>query len=191
MPRIVHDLTYRIEPGMLLYPGDQPPCVRRLSAAAGLTASEITLGCHAGTHVDAPAHFIQGAAMVEDLEMQHFYGPSLVMRIDQLDTATAAARGRHVLLISGRQLHAGVELAAVEWLLDAHPLSVGCDAYSLDAPGDSWPAHLAVARRGLPAFVRLDLDGVEPGEYWFSALPLKVAGVEGIPVRAVLLRQPI
>lgn len=186
MPRILHDLTHRIEPGMLIYPGDETPCVRRLSATGGLTSSEITLGCHAGTHVDAPAHFIEGAAMVEDLPIEQFFGPAQVLRVEEIGAADA--HGKHLLIATGQQLHASLLLPTVQRLLAAHPLSVGCDAYSLDAPGDQFPVHVAVAHRGLPAFVRLNLNGVEPGEYWFSALPLKIAGVEGIPVRAVLLR---
>ena len=86
MLRKAHDLTYRIEPGMLLYPGDEPPRVRTLSSNR-LTATEVTIGCHVGTHVDAPAHFINGAATVEDLAMEHFFGLARVLPIGELGAA--------------------------------------------------------------------------------------------------------
>jgi arylformamidase len=78
----------------------------------------------------------------------------------------------------------------VRALLNFQPLSLGFDYYSLDPPSaTTFPAHLEAARRAIPVFVCLDLSEVSPGEYFFSALPLRIEKIEGIPVRAVLFRK--
>ena len=170
---------------MRLYPGDEPPRIRRISTAgrdSNLTLSEVTFGCHIGTHVDAPAHFLAGGAAVDGLALEHFYGLAEVLFPED----TPGGTGRH-LLVKGSE--AGLVAECVERLVRFDPLSIGIEGYSLDPESSSeFPLHLAVARRGLPVFVCLDLTHVEPGEYVYSALPLRVAGVEGVPVRAVLLR---
>jgi kynurenine formamidase len=76
MLRVVHDLIYPIEPGMFLYPGDASPEVFTVSDG-GLRTSELRVGCHVGTHVDAPLHFLPEGAAVEDLPMEHFFGPAV------------------------------------------------------------------------------------------------------------------
>jgi len=48
--------------------------------------------------------------------------------------------------------------------------------------------HHALARAGIAIIESLDLSGVAPGIYSFAALPLKIAGADGAPVRAVLWR---
>lgn len=185
--RILHDLTWPIEPGMLLYPGDSAPSVRRLATlgagGAAFTASEVTLGCHVGTHVDAPAHFTKDGALVADLNSESFFGPAVVL---ERGAGGALPSRRHLLVKTDEDLWGALPFDFLERLIETEPLSIGCDAYCLDASG-STDCAIAVARRGLPAFVRLDLRNVPPGEYWFCALALPVAGVEGFPVRAVLL----
>src|SRR5438270_486388 len=78
------DITLPIHSEMLLYPGDRPPSIRRLSSIShgeSLTTSEITIGCHVGSHIDAPAHFLNGREMVDQLEARHFCGPSQVLDV--------------------------------------------------------------------------------------------------------------
>jgi arylformamidase len=214
------DITVPMGPDLVVYPGDTPPVVRRIGSiaqGAPLTASEIAIGCHVGTHVDAPAHFIAGGLTVDQLALNHFYGPAVVVefpsrpstslravslsngeRITAEEVSRAAIPpGRHVLiktrnsdllaLSQFRSDYCYLTPQAAELLLELRPLSVGFDYYSLDPPGESaFPAHHAIARAGLPAFVCLDLKHVEPGAYTFVALPLPLVGVEAIPVRAVL-----
>jgi arylformamidase len=171
---------------MLLYPGDALPEVRT-QFGFGLMTSEVRLGCHIGTHVDAPSHFLAGTASVEQLPLAAFFGPALVLHVADAAALQTDCR-RHILLRTGEPIHAGLTVGAIARVLAHDPLSIGCDAYSLErAEVPGFPVHKAVANQGLPAFVRLDLSGVEPGEYLFCALPWKLAGVEGIPVRAVLL----
>lgn len=201
------DISVPIKPDMLLYPGDSPPLLRKLSSlelGAALTVSELSIGCHVGTHVDAPAHFCVGGATLDQLEIRHFVGPAMVVevtgkrRIEASDLTNAAIRSNHHLLIRTdnssylrepkfRQEHCYLAPDAANYLLSSDPLSIGFDYYSLDPPSASvFPAHMLVANRGLPVFVCLDLSAVSPGSYEFFAVPLSVLGAEGMPVRALL-----
>ncbi len=202
------DITLPIRQDMLVYPGDPAPVVRRLSSIANgdsLTLSEVTLGCHVGTHVDAPAHFIAGAATVDQLDRRCFMGPATVLDLTGRTVVTeadvrglTAHRERHLLLKTDNAAHlrsdrfptayCTVAPEAATALLAREPLSIGIDFYSLDPPSeDAFPAHLAVARQGRPVFVCLDLSGIAAGDYTFLAAALPVVGVEAMPVRAFLL----
>lgn len=201
------DITLSIDGRLVLYPGDPPPAVHRLSSiaeGAALTASSLELGCHVGTHVDAPLHFLRDGASLDELSLDHFHGPAHVVDMCGRDAITAAdvasirvPTATHILFKtknsqllkqrSFRKDYCYVTPEATEGLLALDPLSIGIDYYSLDPPeGDSFSSHLAVARRGLPVFVCLNLADVEPGEYRLSAFPLKVPGLEASPVRALL-----
>jgi len=105
---ILYDLSHVIREGMPLYPGDPPPRVRRLSSideGAALTTSTLELPCHVGTHVDAPAHFLEGGRMLSDYTVEAFGGPAVVLDLASeanVSAVTVRARsipaGRHVLL---------------------------------------------------------------------------------------------
>ncbi len=202
------DLTLPIRPDMLLYPGDPVPVIRTLASIEHgdpLTLSEITLGCHVGTHVDAPAHFVAGGATVDRLDRRHFIGPATVLDLTGRSVimasdihAAAPRRGRHLLLKTDNaallrserfvDTYCTVAPEAAEALLAKEPLSVGIDYYSFDPALDaSLPAHTRLAMQGVPAFVCLDLASVAAGDYVFLAFPLPLAGVEALPVRAFLL----
>jgi arylformamidase len=78
--------------------------------------------------------------------------------------------------------------AKVIELIAAHGvILIGTDAPSLD-PEDSktMAAHLAAKAAGLRILEGLVLDDVEAGDYELIALPLKLAGLDASPVRAVL-----
>jgi len=205
---IVHDITLRLDDDVLLYPGDTPPRVRRLCSledGAAVTASELDMPCHVGTHVDAPAHFILGGKNVSDYPLVAFFGPATVVHVSDARLVTAEElrsrgiqRNQHVLLKTQNSARLGkrkfdpehVYLArdAAEYLASLNPLSVGFDYYSVDASsGAELPIHRFFAKQELLVYVCLDLRSVPLGAYSFYGLPLRLQNVEGSPVRAMLI----
>ena len=201
------DVSLPIRGNMLLHPGDPAPVLRQLSSVERgdpLTLSELTIGCHVGTHIDAPAHFIADGSTVDQLDGKHFAGPAVVLdltgrkEITRGDVETLSlATGQHILLKTDNSFLLGsnefadtycyLTCEAAEFLLGFDPLSIGIDYYSLDPPSATeFAAHLAVARHGKPAYVCLDLRRITPGNYFFFGFPLNILGVEGFPVRAIL-----
>jgi arylformamidase len=206
---ILYDLSHVIHDGMFVYPGDPPPRVRRLSSiddGAALTTSTVELPCHAGTHVDAPAHFLAGGRLLSDYTAEAFCGPAVVLDLASEANVTAAAlraqsipAGRHVLLRTRNSArarssvydrdHAFIDLEAAEVLIASRPRSVGFDDYSVDAFDDgTLTVHRRFAVEGLLVYVALDLSIVAAGEYTFFGLPPRIEHVEAAPVRAVLWR---
>jgi arylformamidase len=164
----LYDLTLTISPTTLTYPEDPSPAISRttdLSQGDSLTASHLSLNCHVGTHVDAPAHFIAHGATLEELGLLH--------------------RDRFT------ESFCVVSPDAARYLLSKTPRSIGFDYYSLDPhqTKGAFPTHRILAQSNIPVFVCLDLSEVPPGRFIFCGFPLRLAEVEASPVRAILMKE--
>jgi arylformamidase len=226
MPRTLIDVTLPISDKLPVWPGDPPVYVTRVSddllpdegrrtkdgglhvtrVSGGLPmVSGLSMSCHAGTHVDAPAHFLLGGVGVDALPLDVLIGPAWVVRFagrgpltaSLLDEAAIPTGTARLLIRSGnsdRVVEAFdpdfVALApdAAAWLLDHGIRLVGIDGPSIeayDAPGD--PVHRALLAAGVIIVESLALAGVAPGAYELTCLPLRIAGCDGAPARVVLV----
>ena len=208
-PPILFDITLKLSSHTLLYPGDPAPLVTRTSdlrQGDSLTTSHLSVSCHVGTHVDSPAHFIEHGATLDDLPLDSFYGPAVVVElvgkavIEVADfTSVEIPTSHHILLKTDNSAFLKLDTfassycvlspKAAEYLADLNPLSVGFDYYSLDPYQENGlhPAHTTLARANIPVFVCLDLGEIQPGGYLFAGFPLRLAGAEASPVRALLI----
>jgi arylformamidase len=204
MPRTLIDVTLPISDRLPVWPGDLPVRVTRVSDDLPLL-SGLSMSCHAGTHVDAPAHFLLGGAGVDALPLDVLIGPVWVVRFAGRGPLTASTlagtaipTGTARLLIrtanSDRVSEAFdpdfVALApdAAAWLLDHGIRLVGIDGPSIeayDAPGD--PVHCALLAAGVIIVENLMLASVASGAYELTCLPLPIAGCDGAPARVVLV----
>jgi len=206
----VHDLTLPIQDGMSVWPGDPPVRVRRvasLEAGDEASVSEVTLGSHTGTHVDAPAHLLRGGAPVDALELEHLIGVAVVAHVPGLEHITAATlealrlpEGCRRLLfrthnsdvnLLGPDFHpdyVALRADAGEWLARRDLLLVGIDAPSVDPyEQEAGPVHHLLLERGVILVEGLNMRGIAPGVYHFCCLPLNLVGADGAPARAVLI----
>jgi arylformamidase len=205
----MYDLTRVLHEAMAVYPGDVPPRIRRTSSiehGASLTVSTLELPCHAGTHVDAPGHFLAGGRLLSDYPADAFFGPAVVVDLSRHRDVTAGAleaqpipERRHILLRTRNSErppsaaydldHACIDSEAANVLITLRPLSIGFDDYSVDSPAaPDLPVHRRLAQAGLLVYVGLDLSAVPAGECTFFGLPLRLDGAEASPVRALALR---
>jgi arylformamidase len=160
--------------------------------ADGARANVGALSCstHAGAHVDAPKHVIEGAGDVTSFALDTFWGPARVFDVG------AAVGGEELAGLDWK----GVERAlfrsggagrllrdAAEFLIARRLRLVGIDSLSVDVEGDpEMPVHVAFARAGVAILECLWLADAPPGDYELAALPLAIAGADASPVRAVL-----
>ncbi|MFN2471552.1 MAG: cyclase family protein [Gaiellaceae bacterium] len=200
------DVTVPIREGMVTYPGDPDVRLERVSAIAqGALAnlSRLDFGVHSGTHVDAPVHFIDGAAGAESLPLEVLVGPAHVVDATRvrgvLDRAALGRldlpEGKRLLFktpnselwASDRFAEESVHLTAdgAELLVERGVRLVGLDYLSVGDPD----AHRVLLGAGVVAVEGLDLREAEPGAYRLLCLPLKIVGSDGAPARAVLLRE--
>lgn len=179
-------------------------------AAPGWEVSEWTVSSHAGTHVDAPSHLFPGAETVDQIELGRLIGPAVVVDCRRAAASArpvavedlpppACLRGRVVLIRLGGPAcfdsggsepdHVGISGDAAKYLAGAGILALGVDSLSVDAAGSGHAAHAALLGVGIPVIEGLDLRAARPGTGWrFAGQPLRLAGAEAAPCRAVLWR---
>jgi arylformamidase len=204
------DVSVVVGPGTPEWPGDVPfscgwTCT--IAGGAAVNLSAMTLSPHVGTHADAPLHVRDGAEASETLPPEAFLGPCEVVDVTDctgaIDLDALAARGvppgvARLLLRTGRTVADGafpddwpwLEPACVARLAAGGLRLLGVDAPSVDArESKTLATHHALFGAGAYNLENLDLRAVAPGRYELVAPPLRVAGLDGAPVRA-LLRVP-
>lgn len=202
----IFDVTLPLTPDLPVYPGDPPVSlepVTRPSAGQPCGVAHLSLGTHAGTHVDAPAHLVPGGATVESLALEILMGKARVVdlpvatRIERADLQALDLSADLRVLLKTRQslsnrreaLADGVYLTedAAAYLVQAGLRLVGIDSLSVDRFGaPDLPAHRALLSAGVIVVEGLDLAEVEPGDYDMICLPLRIPGADGAPARVVL-----
>ena len=177
-----------------VYPGDpetQLLSVRTIGEDSDCNLSVLCACNHTGTHADAPLHFIEGGASVEQLPPEAFIGPCVVLEVNE-PFLTGEYVNEHFpqdaerILIKGNGEAAFMDSAAEEAAALPNLRLIGTDAVSVGVHGNQIRPHKAFLSRDIAILENLDLSEVEPGNYFLIALPLKIGGAEGAPVRAVL-----
>ena len=76
------DISWPLTPEMAIYPGNPPFEIERvqdIKKGDSANVSKIIMGSHTGTHIDAPAHFIQGGATIDQIPLEQMNGPALLL----------------------------------------------------------------------------------------------------------------
>ena len=173
-----------------LFPGDAAPTVERISQIKKgdiCTVTTMHISAHHGTHVDAPCHFIEDGKTIDQLELSKFVGEAKVVTVSGVLTA-ADVDALLVNLPKKLLLRGDVELstdAATAFVRHGVEL-IGIESPSIAPVADPQPVHMILLGAGVIALEGLNLQDVPDGDYFLSALPLKLAGSDGSPCRAVL-----
>jgi arylformamidase len=202
------DASVAIEDPMPTWPGDPPVRVvaaSRIADGADANVSRLDMGAHTGTHVDAPHHFIDGAATVDTMPPSVMVGPGRVVTVDELAIGAAAIGALAIqagerVLFKTRNSPAAWRLGrfdeeaahftadAARALAAARPALVGIDYLSVggyrDADGPE--VHRLLLGAGIWIVEGLDLTAVPPGPCDVACLPLRVARADGAPARVLV-----
>lgn len=198
---IVHDIGRVIPDEVTLWPGDTAPTLRRLATFSGgspyaLTA--LSCSCHCGTHIDAPAHFIEGGDDIAGVPIEYLVGPADVVMLSRSgpiaidELAKAVKRPAERVLFRGGPDRYGetfwLEPNAAEWLVSKGVRLVGTTCMSIDAPdSSSFATHKALLGHGCCVLEHLYLERIAPGAYFLVCAPLKWRDAEASPVRPLLI----
>jgi arylformamidase len=209
------DISPTLSERLAVWPGDTPfrratsvePGPRDPGSAEPawqLVVSSVHTTLHVGAHVDAPNHVGTGGVGIDRVPLQPYRGLCEVIRVHVPKGSTIAPRdlgGRpprapRVLLATGSYPDperfdpdfSALSPELVAWLEAHGAVLVGIDTPSVDPLASSHlPSHRATRHgRGLAILEGLVLDGVTPGLYELVALPLRIEGADGSPVRATL-----
>jgi arylformamidase len=205
----IYDISMPLEPGVVSWPGDAVFQWRwswQMSAGASVNVGQVSLSVHTGTHADAPFHYSPTGKTMEAIDPAVYVGPACVLDVrgrDPLRIADLAALERtpapRVLLHTGSwadrtrfpdRLHA-INPEVPSWLASRGVVLLGVDIPSVDAiESKDMPIHHALGAGGIAILENLLLSSVPPGVYELIALPLRLVGADGSPVRAVLRELP-
>ena len=180
-----------------VYPGDPAPVGERLSsmhdgALYNLTA--FSMCAHNGTHVDAPFHFIKDGKTVDQMSLEAFVGDCYVVRhegdVTGADALRILKKAREVnawqrILIAGQAV---VTKEAARVFADAHIRLLGNESQTVGPADAPMEVHQILLGAEVVLLEGIVLDGVEEGKFWLSAAPLNLAGSDGAPCRAVLVK---
>lgn len=199
------DITHPLHNSIAHWPGDAPfrrDLTWQIAKGATVNVSQFSMSTHNGTHADAPFHYDEAGLRMDAVPVERYIGPARLVTVS----------GRRMIASEDLQ---GLDLNGVERLLvrtascpdptrfepdftyfDPGAIKelgrigvrlLGTDAHSVDASeSKELAAHHACNAAGILILENLNLSAVPDGEYELIALPLKLAGADGSPVRAIL-----
>jgi arylformamidase len=193
------------------YPGDDPffkETVFNIDSGDGYDLSTLNLSSHAGTHLDAPAHFIAGGKTLDLYPLKRFILPAHVIAVDddesikQRDLFSIDINEGEALLFRTKNSIRGLPRQrafsedfvymtqdAAQACLDLKAGMVGIDYLSIDDFANyKSPVHHLLLKNDVLILEGIDLMEVPSGEYTLLCAPLKVRGAEAAPARAILAR---
>ena len=203
---MIRDISQRLTPALPVWPGDTAFALERtwaLDEQTPVNVSRLTLSTHTGAHADAPLHYRADGAAIDAVDLAPYIGECVMLDVRGCGAVISpehiawnkVAGIQRVLLRTYDEFphqawHSAfvtIAAATIVRLAAADVRLIGIDSPSLD-PEDSktLDAHHAVAAADMRILEGLVLDDVPAGRYELIALPLKIAGADASPVRAIL-----
>ena len=212
----IWDVSRTLSNDLAEWPGDEPcrfRLTREKTKGESVNLGAISMSVHNGTHADAQFHFDTNGGSIEKASLETYLGRATVV-----DLAQAFLESKEKRLITIVDLRPAAESIAATsrllvktgcwtdstvfpnqipviaadvpaWLQKNGVKLLGLDLPSVDEiDSKSLQNHHALARAGVAIVESLDLSDVGAGIYQFAALPLKIAGGDGAPMRAILWR---
>lgn len=213
----IWDVSRTLSNDLAEWPGDAPyrfRLTRQKTKGESVNLGAISMSVHNGTHADAQFHFDTNGESIEKAPLETYLGRAMVVDLTQ---AFLGSKEKHLITIedlrpSAEQIGATSRLLVKTgrwndstvfpdtipviaadvpaWLQKNGVKLLGLDLPSVDEiDSKSLQNHHALAHAGIAIVESLDLSSVAPGIYYLTALPLKIAGGDGAPMRAILWRE--
>lgn len=201
------DISVPLTSGMVHWPTDPPVLIERHSDIAWgdvVTVSHLSMTAHSGTHIDAPHHFISEGYGIDEIPIQKMLGPARVVQIHhphmidapELESMSYDSCSRVLFRTSNSDMqwhradfrsdYVHVTAEAARYLVDQHIDLVGVDYLSVGAFDDGVDVHKILLEAGICVLEGLEMSSVVPGDYELICLPLRIAGADGAPARALI-----
>ncbi len=202
----IYDITVPVSSDLPTFPGDprvQIEPVTRIARGDAANVSRLVMATHSGTHIDSPRHYSDHGASVDQIPLTLLMGKALlveihgVRQIGRKELTRLPIGGEERLLIrTGNSMlwerpgfiedYAHLTADGAEYLLETGVRLVGIDYLSVEAFDGTGDIHRLLLGNGVVILEGLNLDGIPAGRYELICLPLKIAGGDGAPVRALL-----
>ena len=179
------DITRPVHPGMEVYSPEEGYAFEQqmTCAANGYNLSRVTMGCHCGTHMDAPAHFLEDGATIEAVDPELLMGPAKIATLTEEGCLPDLAGVKRLIL---RMQAPGLSLDQCRALAVSGVRLLGVDRLSITTGDIIAAGHKIVLGAGIWIIETLELSAVPDGDYELACLPLKLEGREAAPARALV-----
>lgn len=207
----LHDISIPINSQTLNWPGDPEIHIKQSCNHEndGFSLSEIHLHSHAGTHIDAPFHFIPQGAKIDEITLENFFIPAKVVEytgtdhisselIESLDLSGVKA----VLFKTSNSVwwqkcnepfhedFIALDQPAALAIVEKGITLVGIDYFSVDPfESENHEVHKILLRENVLILENVNLNDISPGDYQLICFPLKVESIDAGLVRAVLFSE--
>lgn len=193
------DITIPLSEKTPVFPGD--PAIRLEPVRRdGYRITSICFSSHSGTHVDAPSHYIEEGCDVDGIPLGSLNGDSVVIDMTSVagyiekDDIAEVPEGVKILIFktnfscdsSGISDYLSLSCECAEYITDCGITCVVTDAPSIEAYDGDGSVHRTLLGKDVYIIEMAALSGVRPGRYRLNAMPLRLEGCDGSPVRAVL-----
>ena len=206
------DLSWEITKDTPIYPGDPEPDVQVATTVdnEGYNLSGVFVGTQTGSHVDAPYHFSNDGATIDQMELDFFFGPAVVVRVtdkqarekitmEDVKPYDASIQPGTIVLFNTNWYkkrgteeffdHPYVSEEVARYLVDKGVRFLCIDTINADETGGTeFPVHDLFSEKRLMIgenwayFDQIDFENV-----YVAAFPMKIVGTDGSPVRAVAM----
>ncbi|MDL2205573.1 cyclase family protein [Eubacteriales bacterium OttesenSCG-928-N13] len=151
----------------------------------GYNLTHFSMGAHCGTHMDAPAHFLQDGATIEQIDLQTLVGICDVIEITDRSLVSDIPNGIARLLLKTHDFK-GLSPEMAQTIVDRGVKLLGIDNMSVAPLDNEAQIHKILLGQGVWLVENLDLSQIQPGKYECICLPLNLVGCEAAPCRALI-----
>jgi len=206
------DISVSLSKDTIVWPGDPTPEYDLMFSLKNndiANVGRLKTGIHHGTHVDAPYHFDDKGRTFDEMPMNHWLGKVLVIDatsaekcVKDVDVDVSLLREYTRILIKTKNSldyykrseftedYIYLDKSLCDLIVESGVKTVGLDYLTIDPYGSKdFPAHHILLSNGVCIIECINLDKIEPGEYYLLCLPLKLKGTDGAPARVMLLKE--
>ena len=197
------DISTEISERMTIYPGNPGVSIKTRRNADGFAVSELRIGSHTGTHMDAPYHVFDSGKRAGGTKLEKLYGRCRVLDLTKVkgsieadDIRVFRIRREEIILLKTRNSlikskrfrkdFVYIGKSAAKLLAESGANAIGVDYLSVEKFGAKPESHRILLSK-MAVFEGLSLSNVKPGSYLFIGFPIKI-GIDAAPVRAVLIK---
>lgn len=202
------DVTVPLSSGVTTWPDDPPVKIFSISSMSEgdpCNVSAMSMSVHAGTHVDAPGHYVDGGIDVAHVPFGALCGRARVVGMrgvraigpDELQRCCPERGERLLFKTDNSEIdwwtkpfnpdYCHLTPEGAEYLVAAGVSTVGIDYLSVGVPGDEGDAvHRRLLPGGVTVIEGLKLNSAPWCRCDLLCLPLRIDGCDGAPARALV-----
>lgn len=202
------DISWPIKPGMTEYKDQAKVKFTPTKTIEQNNAREhdLALTTHTGTHVDAPAHFLEYGKNLDACGLQNLVGECVVFdlthvseKITESDLINLPIKTAQIVLLKTKNSSLDecakaptnfvyLDAGAAKLLALKQVRAVGIDYLGIERNQPNHETHKVLLESGAMIIEGLRLKEVAAEEYFLCCLPLNLSGLEAAPARAVLIK---